>query len=157
MKSVKQNIKALLVVGIIALIGGGVLVPVAIATGFFEEYETTSAVIINAGSSTYAKVTKFNPMNILYIILGAILFAFGIVALVAYSKKKDDSVSIEENCVKVVSSKQHITIHYDEIESCASQQNQLNIKRKSDARPLGIWFIKNSYDLSKEINNRIKK
>lgn len=156
MRSIKQNIKALLVVSIITIVASTIIIPVAIATGIFEDYDTTSAVIIHAGDSTYAKVTKFNPINVLYIVLGAFVLAFGIISLIIYAKKKDDSISVEQDCVRVVSNKRHFSIQYDEIELCTYKQNQLYIKRKSAASPLGIWFIRNSHELCKTINDRIK-
>ena len=141
MKSEKQNIKAMLIVGIAACIVAGILVPIAIAMGVFGAIEEA----------------PFNPMIVFMFLFSGIVLAMGVALLVFYSLKKGDSIEITDDCLKIISSKKIIEVKYDEIDTCSSNQNSLNVKRKGEERPIGIWFIKNGYELSKEINERMKK
>lgn len=150
MQSEKQNIKWMLTVGIITLVLG--LFSLAFTAVYIEGNK--SLTIIQGSNST--TITSINFTEILYLFGSFCLIIGGVLLIVFYVLGKKDSIQIEDNVILCDAQFKQYTLEFNEIESVKSSTFGLYLKRKSDLKALLILFVKNSYEIAKFIEDKLK-
>lgn len=150
MQSEKQNIKWMLIVGIVTLILG--LFFLAFTAVYIEGNK--SLTIIQGGNST--TITSINFTEILYLFGSFSLIIGGALLIVFYVLGKKDSIQIEENTILCNAQFKQYTLGFDEIESVKASTFGIHLKRKSDLKALLILFIRNSYEIAKFVEEKLE-
>lgn len=156
--SKRSNIKWMKPVGIVAIAWGALQFVALLLLGMTEviDEDKTNVTHIEGdnGSATIITHGSINWENLLAIIGLIIFLAAGVTLLILHSIWKDNSVKIEGSTISGKSDKKDFSFDFEALESCTANGSVLNLKKKSDAKPISVYMIANAGEIAEFIRKK---